>query len=47
MTPEKLDILSRKVKENSQLIELIKLLIFDEVGLNEFLIFNFTDSFDN
>ena len=33
MTPEKLDVLSRKVKENSQLIDLIKLLIFDEVHL--------------
>lgn len=33
MTPEKLDVLSRKVKENSMLIELIKLLIFDEVHL--------------
>ena len=29
----KLDVISRKVKENSQLIDLIKLLIFDEVHL--------------
>ena len=33
VTPEKLDILTRKIKENSQLIEQIKLLIFDEIHL--------------